>query len=195
MAKKISKTLPAGIAVFPKLDKVDIYQQLDKNGKPKGEPKRTWQTRVKFSDADHVAVDKWLKQIAKDNDLPATAKLPWHKDKKTGELTLQASSGEQYKPGLYGANNARLPANVAIGGGSKIKINVTVFPYEGLGGGIKLYLNAVQVLELQESTFGKSPFEATEGYAAPEQAEETPQEFDPSEAAAEDDDMSDEIPF
>lgn len=196
MAKKITKTLPAGKAVYPKLDKVDVYQPLDKKGKPNGPEKRRWLTYVKFEDDDHRAVDAWLKKVAKDAGLESTAKMPWRKDKKTGELWLTAASGEDYKPGLWGANNKRIPAGVVIGGGSKIKIDVTVNVYEGFGGGINLYLNAVQVLELVESNYGKSPFEETEGYAAPEQTEET-KEFNPHDdgEAEASEEMDDEIPF
>ena len=54
--------------------------------------------------------------------------------------------------------------------------------YDGFGGGINLYLNAVQVIDLKESDFGKSPFEEQEGYAQPDEDEDAGDapEFDPS---------------
>ena len=199
MAKKITKTLPVGTLVYPKLDKVDVYQPVDKKGRPSGAEKRRWLVNIKFEDDDHRAVSAWLKETAKEAGLDNNAKMPFRKDKKTGEIWLQAASGEQYKPALFGANNARIPAGVAIGGGSKARIDVTVNAYEGFGGGINLYLNAVQVIELRESNFGKSPFDAVEGYSPEEPEEDEDAPFDPHSAAAEEDgassDMDDEIPF
>jgi hypothetical protein len=194
MAKKFSKALPIGTLVYPKLDRVDVYQPLDKKGKPNGEEKRRWLVNVKFGDAEHREVQAWLDDVAKQAGLGDRIKMPWRKDKKTGELWLVAASGEQYKPSLYGANNQKLPAGVTPGGGSKARIFVNANPYEGFGGGINLYLSSVQVIELVESSFGKSPFEATEGYA-PEASTEEPKEFDPHAAAGANEDMDDEIPF
>ena len=188
MATKITFTTPAGIAVFPKLNAVDVYQPLDKKGKPSGAEKRRYITNIKFSDEDHRAVDAFLKKVAKDLGVE-DGKLPWKKSKKNGEITLVATSGEKFKPLAVDAKNQKLPADVTIGGGSKIKLNVTVNSYEGFGGGINLYINAVQVLELQQSAFGKSPFEEAEGYVAPEGVRE------PTEVASDDADMDDDIPF
>jgi hypothetical protein len=195
MAKKFSKVLPIGTLVYPKLDRIDVYQPLDKKGKPSGEEKRRWLVNVKFEDAEHREVQAWLDDVAKQAGLDRP-KLPWRKDKKTGELWLVAASGEQYKPSLYGANNEKLPTGVFPGGGSKARIFVNANAYDGFGGGINLYLSSVQVLDLKESSFGKSPFEQTEGYA-PEASAATDEtkEFDPHEASKNSDDMSDEIPF
>ena len=164
---KITKTLPAAVAVFPKLDKVDVYQPKNAKGQASGPEKRTWNTRLKFNDEDHREVDNWLKKLAKDAGLKTVANWPWKKDKKTGEITLHVSSGEQYKPGLYDAKNQPLDG-VTIGGGSILKTNVSPFVYEGLGGGIKLYLNAVQVVTLERgANNGVSPFDEEEdGYVA-----------------------------
>jgi hypothetical protein len=184
---KITKTLPEGTAVFPKLDKVDVYQPKNAKGQNSGEEKRTWNTRVKYGDEDHRAIDAWLKKLAKDAGLTSVANWPWKKDKKTGELTLMVSSGEEYKPGLYDAKNKKLPEGTVIGGGSRIKVNVSPFVYEGLGGGIKLYLNAVQVIKLERGgANGVSPFEEEEGYEAPAEAEDK-SPFDPSTANSADD--------
>lgn len=179
---KITKTLPVGTAVFPKLDKVDVYQPKNAKGQPNGAEKRTWNTRVKYSDEDHREIDNWLKKLAKDAGLKTVTNWPWKKDKKTGEVTLMVSSGEEYKPGLYDAKNKPLPADVVIGGGSQIKVNVSPFVYEGLGGGIKLYLNAVQLIKLERGGNGVSPFEEDEGYEAPAEAAKPASPFDPDAA-------------
>src|SRR5206468_275362 len=100
------------------------------------------------------------KQLAKDGGLKNPQNMPWKKDKKTGELSLMVSSGEDYKPGLYDSKNKALPEGTVIGGGSKIRVNVSPFVYEGVGGGVKLYLNAVQVISLERGGgHGVSPFE------------------------------------
>ena len=191
MANKITFTTPAGIAVFPKLNTVDVYQPLDKKGKPSGAEKRRFITNIQFSDEDHRAVDAFLKKTAKDLGV-ADGKLPWKKSKKDGSITLVATSGEKFKPLAVDAKNQKLPADVIIGGGSKIKLNVTVNAYEGFGGGINLYINAVQVLELQQSAFGTSPFEQAEGYSAPLGYDHA---ADFSKAADQNADMDDDIPF
>lgn len=183
---RINKTLPDAVAVFPKLDKVDVYQPKNAKGQPQGDPKRTFNTRLKFAPEDHREVDAWLKQLAKDAGLKTVANWPWKKDKKTGEVTLVVSTGEEYPPGLYDSKNKKLPAGTVIGGGSVLKTNVSPFVYEGLGGGIKLYLNAVMVKKLERGGGnGVSPFEEEEGgYVAPEDTEpKSP--FDPN--AVEDD--------
>src|SRR6266849_3390697 len=126
MAKKVTIILPAGIAVWPKLDQVDVYQPTDKKGRPSGAEKRRFITRVKYNDEDHREVDDFLKQCLKDFDLE-DGKLPWKKDKKTGGLTLEATSDD--RPPVFDAKNRKVPAKVIIGGGSTIKLDVTVNPY------------------------------------------------------------------
>ena len=159
MAKKVTIILPAGIAVWPKLDQVDVYQPTDKKGRPSGAEKRRFITRVKYNDEDHRKVDDFLKQCLKDFDLE-DGKLPWKKDKKTGGLTLEATSDD--RPPVFDAKNRKVPAKVIIGGGSTIKLDVTVNPYTGFGGGINLYINSVQLLDLKQRDANQ--FEETEGF-------------------------------
>jgi hypothetical protein len=161
MAKKVTIILPAGIAVWPKLDQVDVYQPTDKKGRPSGAAKRRFITRVKYNDEDRRKVDDFLKQCLKNFNLE-DGKLPWKKDKKTGELTLEATSGEKYRPPVFDAKNRKVPAKVIIGGGSTIKLDVTVNPYTGFGGGINLYINSVQLLDLKQHDGNR--FEETEGF-------------------------------
>lgn len=74
---------------------------------------------------------------------------------------------------LFGANNTKLPEGIYPGGGTigRLDLTLNAMPNDG---GINFYINAVQVLKLQESSFGKSNFEPTDGYVyeAPEEAEE-----------------------
>ena len=161
MAKRVTIILPPGIAVWPKLDQVDVYQPTDKKGRPSGAAKRRFITRVKYNDEDRRKVDDFLKQCLKNFNLE-DGKLPWKKDKKTGELTLEATSGENYRPPVFDAKNRKVPAKVIIGGGSTIKLDVTVNPYTGFGGGINLYINSVQLLDLKQRDANR--FEKTEGF-------------------------------
>jgi len=73
---------------------------------------------------------------------------------KTGLLTVQFHTGAKFKPGLFDANGVPLADGVLVGNGSKVRVNYSPKEYTGFGGGITLYLNAVQVLELVE--FGEN---------------------------------------
>lgn len=195
MTKKITKILPAGIAVFPKLDQVDVYQPVDKKGRPNGAEKRRYITRVKFSDEDHRKVDAFLKKCAAELGVE-DGKLPWKKDKKDGSLSLVATSGAKYRPPVFDAKNRKVDPGVVIGGGSKIRLDVSVNPYDGFGGGINLYINAVQLLELKQSDFGKSRFEETEGFAGGSDEKDDDEETGSfGEADTSSEDMDDDIPF
>jgi len=169
MAKKVTIILPAGIAVWPKLDQVDVYQPTDKKGRPSGAAKRRFITRVKYNDEDRRKVDDFLKQCLKNFNLE-DGKLPWKKDKKTGELTLEATSGEKYRPPVFDAKNRKVPAKVIIGGGSTIKLDVTVNPYTVFGSGINLYINSVQLLDLKQRDGNR--FEETEGFTCGDDEDE-----------------------
>ena len=57
MAEKLTIILPAGIAVWPKLDQVDVYQPTDKKGRPRGAAKQRFIARVKYNDEDRREVD------------------------------------------------------------------------------------------------------------------------------------------
>src|SRR5262245_9961497 len=155
MAKKERFVTPVGILVYPKLNEVDVYQPVDKKGRPNGAVKRRFITRIKFENQEDLAkVQAFLKAKAKEL-LPdvETPKLPIKKDKKTGELSLEATSGEKFQPLLWDSNNNKIPPVTApqIGGGTKARLDVSINAYDGFGGGINLYLNAVQVIELVES--------------------------------------------
>lgn len=187
MTKRIQKILPAGLAVFPKLNEVDVYQPVDKNGRPNGAKRIRFITRIKFDDENHRKVDAFLQKCLKEAGLEG-GKLPWKKDKKTGELSLEAASGEKYPPPLFDAKGNELPrSKVIIGGGSKLKLDVTVNPYTGLGGGINLYINAVQVLELQQRNANR--FEEEEGFSYSGDGEEKQPDASPFGNSDDDEDF------
>jgi hypothetical protein len=187
MAKKERFITPVGIAIYPKLNTVDVYQPVDKKGRPSGAEKRRYITRLGFENQDDLAkVQAFLKKKAAEL-LPDVEdpKLPIKKNKKDGSLSLEATSGEKYRPAIFDAKNNKLPASVVIGGGSKLRLDVSINAYDGFGGGINLYLNAVQVLELVEGGQSKSQFEEADGFAYEGKDEDEAAEGFPSETTGE----------
>jgi len=169
-AKKERFITPVGTLVWPKLNEVDVYQPM-KNGKPSGAPKIRFITRFKIDDPKaHAKVEAFLeekmKELCADCDSP---RLSCFKiDKKTKEITLEATSGEKYRPPVFDAKNKKLSPEIVIGGGTKAKLDLTINGYDGFGGGINLYINAVQVLDLVEGGQRGSQFEEADGYEAEE---------------------------
>jgi hypothetical protein len=167
MAKKARKRITffiKGIAVWPKLDVPDVF--VDKKGKA-GEPH--YLTNLKLEDGKIEALEKYLLKIASEDDetsdiAPGKLTLPIKTDKKDKELRTVVVKSTK-KPPMFDARNNKLPADVVVGGGSLLNVSVAANCYSGFGGGVNLYIDAVQVLKLEESTYGKSPFEETEGYA------------------------------
>lgn len=178
--------------MWPKLDVPDTYTPKD------GKAKTRYMTNLKVSDDTLKALKAKFTQIAvaemeregKDVDEDWRPKMPFHKNKETKEITVVAASGEKYKPAAFDSKNRKLPDALAIGGGSIIALDVTINPYTGFGGGVNLYINCVQVINLEEKSFGgKSRFEETEGYSYEGGGSS---KSDDDEKANEDDD---EIPF
>lgn len=192
MTKKIKKVLPVATLVWPKLNEVDVYQPVDKKGRPSGAEKRRFIANLKFNDEDHRAVDAWLDEVMKQFDVE-DGKKPWKKDKKTGELTLTVTSGEDYRPAAFDAKRNEIPFGPdfpKVSGGTKAKAYVTVNPYTGFGGGVNLYLNSYQILELVTRD-GANPFEEEEGFAASKRNADSDDQGGPE--GTEDDE--DDIPF
>lgn len=88
-------------------------------------------------------------------------------DKPTGRFFVTFKTGEQYKPGVFDKAGEPM-VDVLIGNGSKVRVNYSPAEYDGFGGGITLYLNAVQVVELVE--YKKQTAEA---YGFPVEAKST----------------------
>ena len=112
-------------------------------------------------------------------------------EKPTGRFLVSFHTGEQYPPDVLDKYDRPIPPEVLIGNGSKVRVAYVIKPYDGLGGGLTLYLNAVQVVELVEYRSRNSKFYGfpTETPPAGDAAEPGPGE----EAETKDD--SDTIPF
>jgi len=65
---------------------------------------------------------------------------------KTGMLAVRFKTGEQFKPSVFDKFNRLMESR--IGNGSMVRVNYSPSAYKEFGGGITLYLNAIQVMEL-----------------------------------------------
>ena len=148
MSEKKERLLtPAGLAKW-----AHVYTPKeafkDKNGKSQGAPK--YQIDVYFSDSDPAWKD-WGAKIMAYTRSKGMKNSPIKKelnedDTPTGRFYVQFQTGEQYKPGVFDKFNQ--PTTELIGNDSKVVVAYNSVDYDGFGGGVKLYLNAVQVLEL-----------------------------------------------
>lgn len=196
MPKKSNSKRPeiyiTGEAVWPKLDTPDSYMAPGAK-----EPKVEYKTNLRVTDDEIKRFRAEWSKLAKetleaegvDLDEDWRPKLPIKKDKKDKTLTLYMAS--KNKPPAWDAKNHKLPEGLVIGGGSKIKVKVSVNVYPMQGGGVNLYLNGVQVLDLKAGTNRDvSPFEETEGYT---RDEDTSSDDQVSGGGSDED--TDEIPF
>lgn len=181
------------ILVYPKFETPDVY--VDPKTKKAGAP--AYKTDAKAIEGQEDAMleaqafvlaellklfpdmDPKTRRRTLPNGDTKTVHWPFKTDKE-GNVTLTAKTGRTNKQGelmrvpLFGANNKKLPDTIYPGGGTVGRLDLTLnaMPNDG---GINYYINAVQVLKLVESSFGKSNFEPTEGYV-----------YEPSEDAAQD---------
>ena len=154
--------------------------------KKSGKPRYT--INVAFSETDLAKVQEDLTKLSEGMDNGDNEHQPWKEDKE-GRVTLFAQSGVKFKPPLFDAELNKLPADFVLRGGSKVRIDVSVVGFDGFGGGVTLYLNAVQVIEPAEEY--KPGFGATEGFKYEKsEADSAGEAF--AGGAADDDD---EIPF
>lgn len=155
--KKEKLVTPVGFAKWAHLSQPK--PSFDEKGKPK------YQIDVCFSDSDPAWKEWGARLRAELNKLPysmdkntGNAKphvMPIKKeldqdDKPTGRFYVTFKTGEQYKPAVFDKYGKPFPEDVLIGNESRVKVNYVTVPYEGFGGGLALYLNAVQVIELVE---------------------------------------------
>lgn len=168
MAKKPTILLPPGEAVYPHLNEVDVYQPVNKKGQPSGAEKRRYITYIRFTPEVLASVKEQIIAAGKLIGYEDGMKTPF-KMIKTGEVDgkpvkeelLVAASGEKNRPPIFDAKKQSVPVKVIIGGGSTIRLDVTVSFYEGFGGGINLYINSVQLIKWVDGNRVK--FEEVEG--------------------------------
>lgn len=183
------------VLVYPKFETPDVY--VDPKTKKAGAPAYKTDARniegtnaiekaQAFVTAELVKLFPDMDPTTRRRTLPNgdTKTVHWpFKTDKDGVTTLTAKTGRTNKAGelmrvpLFGANNKKLPETIFPGGGTVGRLDLTLnaMPNDG---GINFYINAVQVLKLEESSFGKSNFAPTEGYAyEPEEPAEPESNF------------------
>lgn len=170
-------TTPAGIAVYPKIEKPDtkfnadgVYSiDLDLDG-PAAEELIGKLTKV--ADESYAAECK-----AKGKKALKRSDMPWKMvdDGKTRfkfKLKAKGGSGEKMwdqKPALFDAKGSPVK-DLNVGSGSIVKVAFDVVPYftAMVGQGISLRLRAVQIIELRQfiagDNFDAFGFKATEGF-------------------------------
>lgn len=151
---RVKFTTPVGIARFPKLTEPDTQGEYADN---------KYKTDLILTDGELKEVKKTIVAFAKEN-LPGCEKpdlpIKSHRDKETGEVTWFLRFKSKRRPVIIDANRNRVPQGVEIGGGSKIRVGGTLNAYEKGGNkGVNIYLNAVQVIQLQEGGFNRDDFD------------------------------------
>lgn len=168
---------PVGIAKFPYLSKPDT--QFKKEGK--------FRVGLALNPADEKVAEflKMLegmvrKELPKGR-LPFVDDMDLDKDKKptikTGKVLVKFASG--FKPKMFDSLGHVLPDEVNVGSKSLIRVSFTTNIYPAFGGGMNLYLQAVQVLELKEwkeATLDSFGFNVEDGFDAQPDPLLTPEE-------------------
>ncbi len=133
------------------------------------------------SNAEHKAFLEKLKKLweecgkekkcpnGKPKHFPARKHLRKEDGSETGLLEVTFKTGVQYPPRVFDARGNKVTGELNIGNGSIVKVagSYAFYGPELNGGGVKLYLSAVQVIELIEWKGGAAEdygFEATDGY-------------------------------
>lgn len=135
----------------------------EKDGKSKGDPKymidvcfspddsewKEWATNLK------AAVMAVPAQIDKHTGSPIAKQMPLKReldidDKPTGRFYVTFKTGEKFKPPVFDKFGMAIPETILVGNESSVRVSYTPVEYLAFGGGIALYLNAVQVVELVE---------------------------------------------
>lgn len=158
--KKQQFTTPIGFAKWAWLSKPKQF--TDDRGKPKGEPK--YQIDVCFdpTNPDWKAVAADLQKLINaiptqfDKDGQPMKKQALFKkeldenDQPTGRFYITFKTGTKFHPAVFDNYGQPIPETVMIGNESRVRISYTPAGYTAFGGGVNLYLNAVQVVELVE---------------------------------------------
>jgi hypothetical protein len=143
---------PKGVAQYPWLTKADTKFNAEGVFKvslavPKAEAK-DFADNIKQAFVDEFGQSKMAK-----------AHLPFKEDEE-GNVVFSFKS--KIKPRLFDSQGKPITGDVAVGGGSVIKVSGAFGPYnKGANMGVALYLNAVQIIKLVEVS--SSPFGAEEG--------------------------------
>ena len=156
-AKNPKYTTPAGIAVYPSLNKPDEY-----NGKVTG-----FKVDLEMSREDAQplidAIEKQMKVVHKQLCEETGKKINIAKlnrpyfdhEEKDGVVVIRCKqnheiNGEPVRIIFFDAKGNRIENPPLVRGGSKLKVAGTLYGYGGAQKGLKLTISAVQIIELAE---------------------------------------------
>jgi hypothetical protein len=103
---------------------------------------------------------------SKGKNLPYKKEVDLETKEETGKWVVKFTSN--FRPKVFDAKGYHMDDDVLVGNGSVVKVSYGYTFYEGMNGGVKLYLQAVQVLELVEwngGSFDDFGFQAEQGYS------------------------------
>jgi|GEM_PF-1920440 len=169
--KKERKVTPIGEAKWAYLDKPKPAFADPKTGKSKGEPK--YQIDVVFDPKD-PEWGAWGRNLSEAIKAMGGSQSPIKKefnqnDEHTGRYYVTFKTSDKFQPKVFD-KAGNILEGVKIGNGSKVRVSYIENEYTAFGGGINLYLNAVQVIELVE--FGNYTAEAYGFDVEPEEVTE-----------------------
>lgn len=162
MAKKekgIRFVTPIGTAVYPKISRPDTSGKFA-DGK--------FKTDIDFGDHTPALIKK-VKDAAKEWGTPDN--FPFREEMKKDESGKKVPTGRilfkfksKFRPAVFDAKKNAVPEDVTIGGGTQLRIDATLFPYEEGKGGVSLRLGPVQVIELVEGGDSAANFDEVDGF-------------------------------
>jgi hypothetical protein len=170
--QKMNYTTPIGTAQYPWLNKADF--KFDDDG--------VFKTDVLVeADAAKDLVDK-INQFAKDTlgDKISKGIMPYKTDPDTGQIIFKTKS--KYQPKFKDSAAQMMVKDIPqVWGGSVIRVAGTLTSYDkGVNCGVKLNLNAVQIIKLSEGGGDGADFGAVDdGFVASKSSTDSqPNEFD-----------------
>ena len=168
-----------GTAVWPKTDQPYTFDQKSK--KSLADPKGQYEIAVRLEgDALKVANDNVANIIKSEgfdevNNNPLSAETTKDKESgkkvKTGHMLAKAKMYGQTKEGsnkriaFYGADGKPLPKGFKLTNGSEVVVDVYPVPFDTLGNGVRLNINAIQVIKLADAA-NYVNFDVEDGYTA-----------------------------
>lgn len=171
MAKKEIFTTPKATARFPFLTIADT----------KFNPDGIYRIELIFDPKDKghnefLTHCKNLYTQSKGKNIPYKKEIDLETHEETGKYIVKFTSN--YKPRIFDAKGYHMDENILVGNGSVVRVSYGYSFYEGMNGGVKLYLQAVQVIELVEwngGSFDDFGFQAEQGYTGTtEELQDTP---------------------
>lgn len=163
MTEKTKRLLtPVGFAKWAHVHTPKAAFQ-EKDGKPKGDPKYMIDVCFSADDPEWKAWATDLKdaivaipaQMDKHTGSPIAKQMPIKReldidDKPTGRYYVTFKTGEKFKPPVFDRFGMAIPDTIMVGNESKVRVAYSPVEYTAFGGGIAMYLNAVQVIDLVE---------------------------------------------